>query len=284
MTIEWRKVAGQVFAALGRARLSTHQAILFERLVRVTLMQRRQAVRILRWDVFERFALPKAKVSMALNGFWSPNEQSAKRKWVAGLVELGLLQMRRHPDGGVVLTVMPDTTQWRCDWRFTLADDDWLLREVNAVVDQVQPELIEPEKDLPAAMAEVSAEAASSQIGNAVELPVSNLETTGRRSVQINSSAVSTALYKADKAVEQLNSARAKENKLFQRLKKLMQESPVEKDREDLAAWGGHWRVKEMRPDLEKFAAALRVVEADIAAGREAHISRGAWIKDLLRR
>lgn len=70
----------------------------------------------------------------------------------------------------------------------------------------------------------------------------------------------------------------------MKRLETLLASSPHASDREDMKAWGGHWRVRVVRADAAKFAAVLRIVEGDIKDGREARKSRAAWIKDLLKR
>ena len=158
---ELKSLAGLVFADLGRARITPRQALLYERLLRVTLCAGRQSVRIPRLDVFEPFGVSKGNVSDALNGF------KVEGRLVPGLIELGMVQVTDSPEGGAVWTVLPDAAQWRCGWRFDRTADAALLAHLDAVADQVQPDLWPREPDLTDALAEVSAENAGSRIGNA---------------------------------------------------------------------------------------------------------------------
>ena len=166
---ELKSLAGPVFADLGRARVTPRQALLYERLVRVTLCVGRQAVRIPRLYVFEAFGVSKGNVSDALNGF------ALEGRRVPGLVELGMVQVTDSPDGGAVWTVLPDATQWRCAWRFDRTADAALLALLDAVADQIQPDLWPREPELAEALAEVSAENARSRIGNAPEVDRSRI-------------------------------------------------------------------------------------------------------------
>jgi len=166
---EWRTLAGRAFANIGRARITPRQALIMEQLVRVTLLVGRQSVRIPRLDMFGVFGLSRGNVSDALNGRESPDG-----KWVPGLVELGLLQLVESNDGGAVFTILPDAAQWRCAWRFPCEAGAVFLRDLNAVADQVTPELsaLAREPGLTEAWAEVSLEnAAGSQSGNPLSVP-----------------------------------------------------------------------------------------------------------------
>ena len=155
-----RRLAGGVFADLDRARVTPRQALVFSRLVRATLGQGRQAVRLPRFEVFKRFGLERSHVSAALSGCWVPNAEDAKRRWVPGLVELGMVQVVPWSDGGYLVTVLPDAAQWRCEWRFGREDDAAFIEELNAVTGQVQGELLPAEPGLGEAMAAVSVETA----------------------------------------------------------------------------------------------------------------------------
>lgn len=155
----WRTLVGRVFADLGRARITPRQALIMELLVRVTLSADRQSVRIPRLEMFSVFGLSRGNVSDALRG----RQSAGDGKWVPGLVELGLLQLVESNDGGTVFTILPDAAQWRCDWRFTREAVSVFLRHLDAVADQVQPELSALARDpgLLEAWAEVSLENAA---------------------------------------------------------------------------------------------------------------------------
>ncbi len=166
----WRRLAGRVFADLGRVKITSLQALIFERYVRVTLAVGRQSVRVPRLEMFGRFRLSKGKVSEAHHGSWQPNETDVHRRWVPGLVELGMLRVVKTADGGVLVTVLPNTaaTPWKCEWRFHQRDDDEFLAHLDAVASQVQPELFPRELELPDALALTGLEAGlRSRFGNA---------------------------------------------------------------------------------------------------------------------
>lgn len=215
-----RRLAGRVFADLGRARVTPRQALIYERLIRVTLACGRQSVRIPRLEMFARFKLSRGNVSEALNGFWSPSEAAVDRRWVPGLVELGMLQVVASADGGSVFTVLPDATQWRCEWRFERAADDSFRTELDAVADQVQPELIEREPGLPEALAAVSLE-------NAL-VPESGTGGDSLKSSEFRSSELGTKLLTPELS-------KGKEGELMDRCRELFGEKVM-------VNWGGCWR------------------------------------------
>lgn len=266
---DFKRLAGRVFADLDRAQVTPRQALLFGRLIRVTLAAGRQAVRVPRLDLFARFRLTKGNVSDALNGATLPDGRR-----VPGLVDLGMVQVATSPDGGLVLTVLPDATQWRCGWRFERADDAAFLAELDAVAGQVQGELMPAEAGLPEALAETSAEAACSQFGNEGRRAVPEMGTRQRTSTPVK-----PAFYQAGVTGEQVT-----EQEVLNRLQRWLEESPHEEDRNDFAHWSGFWRMKVVRPNPRLVARALDDFEARGREGWEASRSRVGALKDLLRR
>lgn len=272
-----RAIAGQVFADLDRARVTPRQALLYGRLVRATLARGRQSVRIPRLEMFGRFKLTRGNVADALNGC----DVDGRR--VPGLVDLGMLQVKPSADGGLELTVLPDATQWRCEWRFSREEDAAFIADLDAVAGQVQGELMPAERGLEEALAEVSAENAargdarptSSRFGNGPARAVPEL---GTRSM-VTGTPVKPALYKAGVTGEQVT-----EQTVLNRLERWLGESPHEEDRNDFAHWSGFWRMKVVRPNPAKVARALDDFEARGREGWEASKSRVGALKDLLRR
>lgn len=281
-----RKLAGRVFADLGRARVTPRQALIYERLIRVTLARGRQAVRIPRLEMFGRFKLTKGNVSEALNGFEvADDSQSAiansqSRRRVPGLVELGMLQVAPSVDGGLVVTVLPDATQWRCEWRFEQAADDSFLAELDAVAGQVQGELLPAEMSLKEALAETSAQnAARSRIGNGMtpRVPESGTVRTG---VSGTGTPVTQASERAGLTGVPVT---LNEQDLMDRLERFLSSSPHEEDRNDFAHWNGFWRMKVVRPNPGLLARVLTDLESRQKEGWEASRSRVGAIKYYLK-
>lgn len=272
-----RAITGKVFADLDRARVTPRQALLYGRLVRATLARGRQSVRIPRLEMFGRFKLTRGNVADALNGC----DVDGRR--VPGLVDLGMVQVKPSADGGLELTVLPDATQWRCEWRFSREDDAAFIADLDAVAGQVQGELMPAERGLEEALAEVSAENAargdacptSSRIRNG---PVRRVPESGTRLT--GTQVTRTPVLPAGKTGEQVTS----EQGLLDRLQRFLEDSPHEADRNDFQHWSGYWRMKVVRPNPRLVSRVLDDFEARQREGWEASRSRVAALKDLLRR
>lgn len=309
---ELRKLCGRVFADLGRARVSPRQAMLFERVLRVTLARGRQAVRIVRFEVFGRFGLSNGNVSDCLNGCVREGRR------VPGLIELRMLQVTDCADGGTIWTVLPDASQWACEWRFDRTADAGLLAELDAVAGQIQPELWPREPSLNDALAEVSADNAvkgmipdaRSQVGNEPERHCSQVGNefaeriaakrvtapevcTNRVPVPVvpgTCSPVSQAS-KAGKTGEQVTGTGTgasqergpTEAAVLHRLQAWLAKSPFESDRTDFAHWSGYWRMKVVRPDPGLVDRALSDLESRGREGWEARTNRVAALKHLVK-
>ena len=273
MNVDWKKVAGRMRGELDRARLNERPRRVLCALIRLTLMQRRTVV-----------VLPDRDVLCGVVGI-----EKTHMGEVWGKIEETRVARFKKVELGWEVVVNADSSQWAVEWAWSRESWTRFAEFIERVPGQAQGSLLAPDPCITKTMAEISAEAVSSQNGNSKPPAVPKMgtgERSGHYPVQINSSTVSTALYKADKTVEQINRGDEKrtEAALFDNLKRIPESSPFESDRQDLAAWGGHWRVKHIRPDPDKFAAALRIVRSEIAGGLEAKKSRAAWIKDLLRR
>lgn len=282
MTVDWKKVAGRMRAELDRAALNERPRRVLVALIRLTLMQRRAVV-----------VLPDRDVLCGVVGIGKTHMAEVWER-----IEGTRVATFRKVELGWECVVNADSSQWAVEWAWSR--DSWtrFAEFIERVPGQAQGSLLEPDPSITKTMAELAAEAAagegreargeSYQNGNWKPPSVTKLVTGQRepgRTVPVNSSTVSPALYKADKAGELLNRGdKETEAALFGNLKRILESSPFESDRQDLAAWGGHWRVKHIRPDPDKFAAALRIVRSEIAGGAEAKKSRAAWIKDLLKR
>jgi len=273
MNVDWKKVAGRMRAELDRAALNERPRLVLAVLIRLTLMRGRTVV-----------ILPDREVLCDLLGIGKQHMAGVWRE----IESARIAAFKKVADGWEVV-VNADSGQWAVEWAWSRESWTRFAEMIERVPGQSQASLLPPDPSITRTMAEISAEAVSSQNGNSKPPAVPKMgtgERSGHYPVQINSSTVSTALYKADKTVEQINRRDEKrtEAALFDNLRRILESSPFESDRQDLAAWGGHWRVKHIRPDPDKFAAALRIVRSEIAGGLEAKKSRAAWIKDLLRR
>ena len=275
MTIDWPKVVGRMRADLDRAALNERPRMVLAVLIKVTVLKRRTVV-----------VLPDRDVLCGLLGIAKQHMGGVWRE-----IESARIATFRKVEFGWEVVLQPDASQWACDWVCTREQLNQWVQQIEQMPGQAQGSLLPFDPNLRKAMAENGAEQVSNQNGYSKPQAVTKMVTASgeqhRSSVLStdNSSTVSTALYKADKTVEQIKQGeRATEAALFDNLKRILESSPFESDRQDLAAWGGHWRVKHIRPDPDKFAAALRIVRSEIAGGMEAKKSRAAWIKDLLRR
>lgn len=271
--IEWPKVAGRMRGELDRAVLNERPRRVLVALIKLTLMQRRTVV-----------VLPDRDVLCGVVGIGKTHMAEVWEK-----IEATRAARFKKVELGWECVVNADSRQWAVEWAWSRESWTRFAEFIERVPGQAQGSLLAPDPCITNTMAELAAEAASSGSYQNGNQSVTNLVTESRgpgRTVQLNSSTVSPALYKADKTVEQINRGedRKTEAALFDNLKRILESSPFESDRQDLAAWGGHWRVKHIRPDMDKFAAALRIVRSEIAGGKEAKKSRAAWIKDLLRR
>lgn len=257
---------------LDRARLNERPRRVMVALIKLTLMQRRTVV-----------LLPDRDVLCGVVGIEKTHMGEVWER-----IEGTRVASFRKVELGWECVVNADSSQWAVEWAWSRESWTRFAEFIERVPGQAQGSLLEPDPSITKTMAELSAEAVSYQNGNSKPPAVPKLVTGQRepgRTVHVNSSTVSPALSKAVKAVEQINSeAKETEAALFGNLKRILESSPFESDRQDLAAWGGHWRVKHIRPDPDKFAAALRIVRSEIAGGAEAKKNRAAWIKDLLRR
>lgn len=273
MTVDWKKVAGRMRGELDRATLNERPRRVLVALIKLTLMQRRTVV-----------VLPDRDVLCGVVGIGKTHMAEVWER-----IEGTRVATFKRVELGWECVVNADSSQWAVEWAWSRESWTRFADFIERVPGQAQGSLLEPDSSITKTMAELSAEAVSYQNGNAKPPDVTKLVTGQRepgRTVPVNSSTVSPALYKAVKTVEQINSGDEKrtEAALFENLKRILDSSPFESDRQDLAAWGGHWRVKHIRPDPDKFATALRIVRSEIAGGAEARKSRAAWIKDLLRR
>lgn len=276
MTVDWPKVAGRMRADLDRAALNERPRMVLALLIKVTLMKRRTMV-----------VLPDREVVCGVSGCWP---QHMKGIWKE--IEDARIATFKAVELGWEVVLQPDSSQWACDWVCTREQLDQWVQRIEQMPGQAQGSLLPPDPNLRKALGDNGAQNVSNQkcYSNppAVTKSVTANPPQRRDSVPstVISSAVLTVSNKADKTAELLSRAREArtENELLEVLTTVLAQSPVETDRQDMASWGAHWRVRHIRPDLERFAGVMRSVAADLHEGIEARKSRVAWIKDLLKR
>lgn len=132
--VAWKKDLGRMFYELARMDLSGRQWRLAERLVKCTLGRGYLGLYVPNWDFLARSLRWKAKdVGDVLNGY-SEKDKSGVLRSVKGLVELGIVRVRRCGlDKGFVVVLVPAVSRWDVAALYSPAEDAAWLAEVDAV-------------------------------------------------------------------------------------------------------------------------------------------------------
>lgn len=147
MTIEWRKVAGQMRADLDRAALNENPRLVLAVLIKATLMKGRTSV-----------VLPDRESLCALLGI---AKQHMKRVWEE--IETARIATFRKVELGWECILVADASQWACDFIYTREQVNQWVAFVDRVPGQAQAVLLAPEPNLRQALAETAAESASNK-------------------------------------------------------------------------------------------------------------------------
>jgi len=140
---QWMKMAAQVRAELDRADLTKHQRRLMHIIFWSTVMKRRLRVRLLRLEELEEVAgMHRGHISTNLRR----------------LAKMRLIQIVPLADGGTEYVLLPDSSSWDVGWLYSRAAWLKLHCDLDAVTSQVQRDLLPPEPNLLAALAEVSSD------------------------------------------------------------------------------------------------------------------------------
>lgn len=267
---DWKKIAARMRGDLDRADVSGRARRVAEFAIKATLMQGRT-----------RVVLPNRAELCRLLKVGENHWQEV----VAALESARIVKFTSAHEGWELL-VFPDSAGWAVDWLYSRDEMAGFLSMLNRAPGQVQGELIEPPVSLNRTLAEVSAmnvqspkpKAQTSQNGK------SGVPEMGSRAVQVTSTQVKPASERTGKTGVQVQTNKLNESALFKRLEVFLGKSPFESDREDVVQWSGYWRFKVIKANPDKFDMCLRMLEGDVHEGREAAISRVAWLKDLLKR
>lgn len=257
MTIEWRKVAGQMRADLDRADINAVPRLVLVILIKATLMKGRTLVVIPTQASLAKL-LRKHKQHMA-----GPIAE----------IESARIATFRPVGDGWECVVNPDASQWVCEWVCSREEIDQWINWLDRVPGQAQGSLLPPEPNLRQAVAEVGAEAVSNggQGGNkvcyppppVVPPPVTKFVTPkGPEVVPCTPLSFQSSKPSSAFSVERSKGGKlAGENELMDRCRELFGEKIMD-------TYGGNWRLR-ARADAGKLQ---RVLDDTAAAMREGRV------------
>jgi len=265
-------MAARVRVELDRADLTSRQRRLMQIILWATLMRRRLRVRVGRLEELE-------EVAGMHRGHLSTNLRQ--------LAKMRLIQIVSLADGGTEFVLLPESSAWDVGWLYSRAAWMKLHGNLDAFTNQVQRDLLPPEPNLLAALAEVSSD---SWIQNLDQDPksgsgwIQNLDQDPESGSGGVGGALNVQRLTASKEnlKEQLNEERLK--RLNGREEQLMKRIAQFVGKNDMDQWGGDWRKNWVRVRPLALEKALNILEDDMKHGWTATTSNAAALKDLARR
>jgi hypothetical protein len=270
-------MAARVRMELDRADLTSHQRRLMQIILWATVMKRRLRVRVGRLEELE-------EVAGMHRGHLSTNLRQ--------LAKMRLIQIVSLADGGTEFVLLPDSSAWDVGWLYSRAAWMKLHGNLDAFTNQVQRDLLPPEPNLLAALAEVSSdswiqnldpdpESGSGGVGGA--LTVHGFTASEKESTEPLNREPLNSTWAPIQILDRVSPRL--EARLMKRLQLFLANSPHQEDRDDMLNWGGDWRKNWVRKMPVQIAKALDILESENARGDwESYKSRGAALKDLAKR